>query len=272
MSGNSVLSKSERARLASIDSYKVLDTHSEQEYDSIARLAAYICRKPIATITFIDAENQFIKSYIGMEGGKLPREDSICQFTILEDQILEINDTFLDLRTSELACVLGEPNIRFYAGIPLITHDGCRIGSLCVIDVVPGKLDEQQMHALTALAQEVVCRLELRKKNLELNDLLHKYEDINTMFNSSAELYCILDRNGTILVINNIVEKMFGYTIEECLHRSIWEFFFEDDTRVLIPILELGLSTGQKNFELEEKIKLKGGGIKWICNETFCTE
>ena len=259
-----MLSKGESARLASLNSYHILDTLPEKQYDSIVRLAAYICKKPISAITFIDAESQFIKSHTGMEGGKLSCKDSICQFTILDDQILEINDTLLDARTSELAWVLVKPNIRFYAGAPLINAEGFRLGSLCVMDVIPGNLDEQQRDALAILAQEVISHLETRRKNFTMNDLLNKYEEISTMFNSSAELHCILDRDGNIFIINDIVENLLGYPVEEALGHPISEFFLEEDIKTMIPILEKGLSTGKKYFELEGRIKLKGGGTKWM--------
>lgn len=259
-----LLSKSENTGIASLDSYHILNTLPEREYDSITRLVAYICKKPIAKITFIDAGNEFIKSHTGGEADKAPARDSICQFTIQSDQILEISDTKLDSRTAGLSCVKGEPNIRFYAGAPLISLDGLRLGSLCVADVIPGKLDEEQRNALETLAQEVMSHLEARRKNIELNDLLHKYEEINTMFNSSAELHFILDREGNIRHMNSVVEKMVGYTHEEAMGQSIWKFLYKDDVMAVIPILEKGLSMGQKSFELEGRAKLKDGGLKWM--------
>lgn len=259
-----VLSGSENAPLDFINKYQVLGSLPEKEYESITRLASYICNKPISLLTFIDNQSQFIKSATGIKGQSVPTEDSICQYAILGNQLLEIQNTLTDPRTSGLATVVGEPHVRFYAGAPLISPDGFILGSLCVIDVVPGKLDEKQKEALVVLADEVMSHLEARRKNIELNDLLHKYEEINTMFNSSAELHCILDRNGKIRLINNVVEKLLGYTTEDVLEHPIWEFFHKDDVNATIPFLEAGLSAGKKGFELECRIKLKAGGFKWM--------
>ena len=254
----------ERDRILSLESYRILDSLPEKEYDIITRLAAYSCKKPISIITFIDLDSQFIKSHLGMNTGKSRREDSICQLTIQENNLLEINDTLLDPRTANLPVVLQAPNPRFYAGAPLISPEGFILGSLCVMDVVPGKLDEDQKQALSDLASQVVSHLEARKKNIELNTLITKYEEISTMFNNSAELQTIIDRNGTILVLNKSVEKLLGYTREESEGRSMWEFFLEEDIKSTIPILSEGLSSGKKNFEIEARIKLKNGGTKWM--------
>lgn len=254
----------ERDRILALESYRIFDSDPEKEYDIITRLASYICKKPISTISFIGRESQFIKSHLGMKAGRFPREDSICQLTIQENHLLEISDTLLDPRTANLPVVLQAPNIRFYAGAPLISPEGLMLGSLCVMDVVPGKLDEDQEQALSDLAAEVVSHLEARKKNIELNTLITKYEEVSTMFNNSAELQGIMDRTGTILVLNKSVEKLLGYTPAEGEGRSIWEFFLEEDIESMVLVLSEGLSSGRKNFELEARIKLKDGGTKWM--------
>lgn len=258
-----VLSDSQN-RMNSLNNYQVLDSLPEKEYDSITRLASYICNKPISSITFLDGEHHFIKSHVGMHGGKSFPGDSICQLTIKGKEILEIHDTLKDQRTSQLASVTGEPHIRFYAGAPLISPEGFVLGSLCVIDVVPGALDSRQKDALEALAAEVMSHLEARRKNIELNELILKYEEISSMFDSSAELHCILDRDGKILVMNNVVEKLLGYTVKEVQGRPIWEFFQKDDSVVMLSMLEKGLGSGQQSFELEGRIKLRDGASKWM--------
>lgn len=252
------------SRLNSLHEYQVLGSLPESEFDSITRLATYLSKKPIATISFLDGEYQFIKSQVGLSSEKSSIEDSICQFAIKIPEILVINDTLEDSRTAGLTCVKGGPKIRFYVGIPIINPEGYVLGSLCVMDVVPGGLDEQQMEALKILADQVMTHLEVKRQNRVLNDLIQKYEDISTMFNSSAELHCILDRDGTIELMNNIVERLLGYTVSEVIGRSIWEFFYEDDIMAMVPQLEKGLGSGQKSFELEGRIKLKDGSTKWM--------
>jgi len=254
----------EDLRLKALLEYQVLGSLPESEFDSITRLASYLSKKSIATISFLDGEYQFIKSQVGFSSDRSSVEDSICQFAIKGSEILEINNTLEDARTLGLKCVTGGAKIRFYAGVPIINPEGYALGSLCVMDVVPGSLDEQQKEALKILADQVMAHLEVKRQNRILNSLIQKYEDISTMFNSSAELHCILDRNGTIELMNNIVERLLGYTVAEVLGRSIWEFFYEDDILAMVPQLEKGLGSGLKSFELEGRIKLKDGSTKWM--------
>lgn len=254
----------EDSRISALYEYQVLGSLPESEFDSITRLATYLSKKPIATISFLDGEYQFIKSQVGFSTERTSVVDSICQFAIEGSEILEINDTLQDNRTLGLKCVTGGAKIRFYAGVPIINPEGYALGSLCVMDVVPGGLDEQQSEALKILADQVMTHLEVKRQNRILNELIQKYEDISTMFNSSAELHCILDRNGTIELMNNIIERLLGYTLEEVIGRSIWEFFYEADILEMVPQLERGLGSGQKSFELEGRIKLKDGSTKWM--------
>jgi len=254
----------EDLRLNALIEYQVLDSLPESEFDSITRLASYLSNKPISIISFLDGEHQFIKSQVGFNYEKSFVEDTICQFVIKGSEILEINDTLEDTRTLGLPCVKTGTKIRFYAGNKIVNKHGYVLGSLCVMDVVPGKLDEQQKEALKILADQVMTHLEVKRQNRALNVLILKNEEISTMFNSSAELHCILDRNGTIEQMNNVVERLLGYTVAEVLGRSIWEFFYKDDIVAMVPQLEKGLGSGQKNFELEGRIKLKDGSSKWM--------
>jgi GAF domain-containing protein len=134
----------EDSRVSALDKYQILVSMPESEFDSITRLAAYLSKKPIATISFLDGEYQFIKSRAGFSTEISSVEDSICQFAIKGSELLEINDTLEDARTRGMKCVTGGSKIRFYAGVPIVNPEGYVLGSLCVMDVVPGALDEQQ--------------------------------------------------------------------------------------------------------------------------------
>jgi PAS domain S-box-containing protein len=254
----------ESSRLLALESYRIVDSLPEAEYDRITRLASYIFKKPIALITFVDREGVFIKSQHGIQAERTHRSESLCRFTIEENELVVIEDAAADERTVNFPNVLAGAKIRFYAGAPLVSPEGKPLGALCVMDFVPGSLNREEKQALADLAFEVVAHLEVRKKNLELNDLITKYEEISTMFNNSAELQCITDRNGTILVVNKAAENLLGYTPQEGEGRSVWEFFPEEDIRRLIPEISEGLSAGKKNFEVEIRIRLKDGTLKWM--------
>jgi PAS domain S-box-containing protein len=260
----SVAEEIEKVRLSSLESYRILDSLPEEEYDRITRLASYIFNKPIVIISFIGKNGVFIKSQHGINIQDFSRHASICNFTIEENRLIVIPDTRLDHRTANHSKVVSEPKIRFYAGAPLTSPDGHALGSLSILDTVPGDIGDEEKLVLTDLAKEIVSHLEARKKNLELKELLSKYEEISTMFNNSAELQSIMDRNGNIMVVNRAVEKLLGYTPEEGEGRAVWDFFPEEDLKKLVPIFTKGLSAGKKNFEVEARIKLKDGTAKWM--------
>ena len=168
----------ERERLKELEKYNILDTLPEEEFDAITELASNICGTEIALVSLVDKNRQWFKSKIGLNVAETPREVSFCQYTILGDSLLEINDTWDSELLRNNPLVTGEPNIRFYAGAPLRTKNGNNLGSLCVIDRKPKKLDEQQKRSLTVLANQVVAQLDLRQvalKEKELNRLKTKF-------------------------------------------------------------------------------------------------
>jgi signal transduction histidine kinase/ActR/RegA family two-component response regulator len=161
---SSTLLQSEKERLAALQSYSIKYELPEKEFDELTRLAAIICNKPIANITFIDEQTQWIKSSVGLEITCTDRETAFCNRTIQSKNILEIKDASLDPEFKNNPFVIGNPHIRFYAGAPLITSEGYEIGSLCVIDQKPGSLSEDQREALTTLSHSIISLLENRKQ------------------------------------------------------------------------------------------------------------
>jgi signal transduction histidine kinase len=161
----------EEARLAKLRSYDILDTLDEQEYDDIVRLVAQICETPMANISFVDRDRQWFKSVVGLEDRQTAREIAFCGHTILGDELLVVPDAKADERFFDNPLVTGKPGIRFYAGMPLITPDGYRLGALCAIDSVSRSLTREQRQALDTLSHHVVNLLELRAQRRSLEEL-----------------------------------------------------------------------------------------------------
>ncbi|MFP4431482.1 MAG: GAF domain-containing sensor histidine kinase [Spirochaetota bacterium] len=161
----------EAARLARLRSYDILDTLDEKEYDDIVRLVAQICDTPMANISFVDRDRQWFKSVVGLEDRETPRDIAFCGHTILGDELLVVPDAQADERFSDNPLVTAGPRIRFYAGMPLITPDGYRLGALCAIDSVPRSLTNEQRQALEILSHHVVNLLELRAQRRSFEEL-----------------------------------------------------------------------------------------------------
>lgn len=159
----------EEARQEELRSYSILDTLPEKEYDEITALASQICGTPISLISLLDDTRQWFKSHHGIEVSEAPKELAFCAHAI-NDQVnpLIVPDSRMDERFHDNPFVINDPNVIFYAGIPLVTPNGFPIGTLCVIDKIPKQLDESQVKALVMLSNQLMKLLELRKDKAEL--------------------------------------------------------------------------------------------------------
>lgn len=223
--------ENEKERLEALLKYNILDTISDEEFDNITNLASYICQTPIAMISFIDKNRQWHKSKLGIEEKQSPRESSFCQYTIMENGILEIPNTLENDLFCEHPAVTGDSEIRFYAGTPLTTPEGLNIGVLCVIDTIPKQLDENQKKALSTLAQQVITLLELKNKNFNLGkevDLLAQkaLENISLELETyksaldDSSIVAITDSNGLITYVNDKFCAISKYSKEELIGQS----------------------------------------------------
>ncbi len=161
----------EPQRLAAVKSYHLLDTLPERDFDNITALAASICDMPIALVTLLDTNRNFLKSHYGLSIGEAARDTSFCGHAILEDSDLFIvEDAREDVRFQGNP-LINEINAVFYAGAPLVNVDGYPLGTLCVFDTKPRTLTAKQKKALTSLAYQVVNLFEARKRNRALEEL-----------------------------------------------------------------------------------------------------
>ncbi len=158
------LPPNEAARLAALQLYDVLDSAPELAYDDITQLAAFICDTPVALINLVDDDRQWSKSKVGIEFTQVPRRHSMCAHALLDPTgVTIVPNAAQDPRFADNPMVTSEPNIRFYAGAPLIVPGGDVLGTLCVMDRVPRELSAGMIDALEALARQVVSLLELRR-------------------------------------------------------------------------------------------------------------
>jgi anti-sigma regulatory factor (Ser/Thr protein kinase) len=163
-----VMELNEKARLQALHRYKILDTDPEKAFDDLTLLASQICETPVALITLIDSNRQWFKSKVGVSVSETPREISFCATAIQQPDLFVVPDASKDPRFSANPFVVSDPKIRFYAGAPYTSSDGHRLGTLCVVDVVPRQLTSDQENALLALSRQVQAQFELRKNLIDL--------------------------------------------------------------------------------------------------------
>ncbi|MEM6332470.1 MAG: HD domain-containing phosphohydrolase [Planctomycetota bacterium] len=167
-------------RLEALRAFEVLDTEPEQGFNDIVELAANRFSVPIALVSLIDEDRQWFKAKFGLEACQGSRDDSFCGHTILDPEVFVVEDASKDPRFADNPYVTHPPNIRFYAGAPLLTADGHALGSLCVIDDKPRTLTEKDTKHLEALARQVISQLELRRCLMSAeraNDELQAYRE-----------------------------------------------------------------------------------------------
>lgn len=162
------LPQDEPERLAALRGYAVLDSAPEADFDELTRFASELCGTPIALVSLVDAGRQWFKARVGLDAAETPRDIAFCSHAILQRGVFEVEDASADPRFADNPLVASQPNIRFYAGAPLVNAEGFALGTLCVIDRVPRHLDAVQRRGLAVLGRQVIAQLELRRQLVEL--------------------------------------------------------------------------------------------------------
>ena len=168
----------EAERIAAVESYRVTDTPPELSYDDIAELAAQLCACPIGLVNIIADSKEWLKAKYGLPPNLayLPR-GTCCSTAICQNDLLSVTDLTSDARFCDQPAVKGDPNFRFYCGMPLINPEGYALGTVCVFDFEPRELTFEQSDSLRRLARETMAHLELRRKLIELGGARQALED-----------------------------------------------------------------------------------------------
>lgn len=149
------LPHNEAERLKTLLALKILDTHGEERFDRITRLTRRLFNVPIALVSLVDSDRLWFKSRLGFSANSAPRETSFCAHAILGEELFEVTDASQDERFADNPLVTGDAHIRFYAGYPLKAHNGCIMGTLCIIDTEPRQLEDDDRRLLHDLGKMV---------------------------------------------------------------------------------------------------------------------
>jgi len=205
----------EKERMQSLESYSILDTLSELDYDNITAIASQICETKISLVTLIDNNRQWFKSHHGLDVTETPRDLAFCAHAIHdENNVFMVEDARKDKRFHDNPLVTEDPHVIFYAGIPLISDQGYPLGTLCVIDNEPKVLNQSQIQSLKALANQVMNLLNLRKTKLALEKTKVSLEEKNEQLERFAGI-AAHDLKSPLIGIKGLTE----YLIKDNSHQ-----------------------------------------------------
>lgn len=280
MPSKQLIDTADKLRIEILKQYQIMDSPPEEEFDNLAKLASYICDTPISLISLLDENRQWFKAKVGLSASQTSREQAFCDHTIRQDDIMVVEDAQKDERFRENPFVLEDPNVRFYAGVPLINPQGYKLGSLCVIDKVPRQLDQNQIFALKTLAIQVMSQMELRKQNHELIRILDEMyeqnqvlEDLND-FNRKLQSIVSHDLKSPIGATRHFLNYISNgeLTPEEIL---VWSESIskslELSEKLVMSLADLGLNNFNHSEQEKQTIELNSfvqGIIEDVTSQT----
>lgn len=216
--------ENEAERLERLKIYDLLNLGKDPDLDVFAEAACLIADCPASLIAMMELETQTIQSCVGMSLDFVARKDTVCQYTIMNRDVLVINDTYLDERSSSNP-LIKEGGIRFYAGVPLIDEMGFILGTVCVIDYKPKTLSEKQIDSLKKLGEAVTKILISKRKNIQA-------EYFSETFTITNNIICVLDNGFRLKNVNPAFENAFHITKNEALEKDFISLLGENNEKL----------------------------------------
>jgi len=212
-------------RLQAIKKFEQLSLKNDHDLTYSVELAAELCQTSMSYVSVLDDTTQWIKVSKGISYEDTPLEHSMCSYNLKSNRLIIVNDTLKDRRFHHHPNVIGGEKFRFYASFPLVTLEGYRIGTLCVVDTKPHRLSDKQKSVLKLLSKHATSIMELRLSLSQLDqsqiDIKHVRENkseneikLRSMFESFTDSYYLLGLNGEMMHFNrtayNFVWTIFG--------------------------------------------------------------
>lgn len=257
------------SRLARLRALGVLDTGPEALFDALTRLAAEHAQVPIALVSLVDADRQWFKANQGLEGvQETPRDQAFCAHTILQDGLMEVPDAQADPRFASNPLVLGDPNIRFYAGAPIVLDDGLRLGTLCVIDREPRQLTAAQRAFLSDLAYIASETFRMREQTMAASqaaqdELRAREASYRAIVEDQTELISLARPDGTLEFINGAYARHYGIDPVKAIGTNLFDYVHDKDRDAVRAHLAR-VCDAQAVFRGENRTRSASGQEHWM--------
>lgn len=248
--------RNEPERIVALRSFSILDSAEEDIYNSITQAAADVCQTPMASLTFIDTHRQWFKSRVGLSARETPRDVSFCGHAINGPDMFVVEDALQDSRFCSNPFVLGDPNLRFYAGMPLMTQSGLSLGTLCVLDTKPRHLSDTQLNALTVLAHSAMRVLQLRK-----NVGVAVFAKAVDMASDGVTISGVSDRGMTIMYANESFSRLTGFSYFDAVNQQPTFPVASDCPDVAAAVSDATNNAQMRTIECE--FRRKDGAARW---------
>ena len=237
----------ENERVNRLESLSILDTIEEESFNRITRVAANTLGMPIAFINFLDTDRQWFKAKTGIDISEMPRDYGFCSHTICNDEILEIKDTTSDPRYADNPLVVGDPNIRFYAGAPLCVNDTYNLGTLCIVDTKPRSLSADEKIILTDLASMVTELITLRQIS---ERALKAEERLIDAVESIPDGFVLFDKDDKLVMCNQRYKDIYSETSEFLIPGT----YFSDMIRKGVELGQYPEAIGNEEAWIENRL------------------
>ena len=259
----------EEGRIRELHQLELLDSDAEPTYESLTQLACELCGVETAIISLVDADRVWIKAATGTAVQQLLPRESFCSLVVRQAAPLVLEDARLDPRFADHPQVLRSDGYRFYAGVPLITHNGYAIGTLCLVSGQPRKLTDAQLGYLHTLAAQVIVVIELRRSNIRLRELEHLSSDSEQRLTFALQAARLGDFNRdlqTDVSVRSLQHDLnFGYS-ERLPHWSYATFLAHMDPRDRSEVVAAfdAARDSRTDYDVEFRVRWPDGSLHWL--------
>ena len=244
-------------RLAALRRFGILDTAPEVRFDDLVRLAASICGTPMAAVSLVDEDRQWFKARLGLDVDQTPISDALCAHTIDQREVLEVPDARQDPRFAGSGLVVGPPHLAFYAAAPLVTPEDHAIGTVCVLDCEPRRLDETQRQALRVLADQAMALVLLHQQALLTQRLEARFR---ALVERSTDLILLVDADGSFRYISPAAREILGHEPDARGLTGLGDVVLEPDVREVLEVA-LAAPSGSPFTLPEARLRRQDGSV-----------